>query len=354
MRRWAGRPPRAHDLRHTFAVKTLLGWYRAGVDVAARTPLLSTYLGHSDPVATYWYLSASPSFWASQHNASNTPAKDAHPTAGPCQPHGPEGDRAELARRTRPSRRSDECAGAHAAGILHRPADQPDETPARTPSPPIATPSDCSDLHPGSRPASSRRRSISKPSTRPGSPRFSTTSNASVATGRAPSTPGSRRSIPYSDSPPCDTPSTPNLIARVLAIPAKRFDRAIVTYLTRGGRRAARRTRPQQLDRPPRPRTLTLAIQTGLRVSELTALRRQDVHLRTGAHVRTNGKGRKLRATPLTTQTAAVLRSWLQELDDYPAGPVFPTTRGRPLSRDAVALLVAKHTCGCQPFVPVA
>ena len=54
------RPPRAHDLRHTFAVKTLVSWYRAGVDVAAKTPLLSTYLGHSDPVATYWYLSASP------------------------------------------------------------------------------------------------------------------------------------------------------------------------------------------------------------------------------------------------------------------------------------------------------
>ena len=54
------RPPRAHDLRHSFAVKTLLGWYRDGADVAARMPLLSTYLGHVDPVATYWYLSASP------------------------------------------------------------------------------------------------------------------------------------------------------------------------------------------------------------------------------------------------------------------------------------------------------
>lgn len=54
------RPPRAHDLRHSFAVKTLLGWYRDGGDVAARMPLLSTYLGHVDPVATYWYLSASP------------------------------------------------------------------------------------------------------------------------------------------------------------------------------------------------------------------------------------------------------------------------------------------------------
>jgi integrase/recombinase XerD len=54
------RRPRLHDLRHSFAVKTLLGWYRDGQDVAARMPLLSTYLGHVDPAATYWYLSAAP------------------------------------------------------------------------------------------------------------------------------------------------------------------------------------------------------------------------------------------------------------------------------------------------------
>jgi integrase len=52
--------PRIHDLRHTFAVNTLLSWYRDGGDVASRTPLLSTYLGHVDPAATYWYLSAVP------------------------------------------------------------------------------------------------------------------------------------------------------------------------------------------------------------------------------------------------------------------------------------------------------
>lgn len=52
--------PRIHDLRHTFAVRTLLGWYRAGADVQARLPLLSTYLGHVGPVSTYWYLTAVP------------------------------------------------------------------------------------------------------------------------------------------------------------------------------------------------------------------------------------------------------------------------------------------------------
>ena len=54
------RRPRLHDLRHTFSVNTLLGWYRNGDDVAAQLPLLSTYLGHVDPAATYWYLSAVP------------------------------------------------------------------------------------------------------------------------------------------------------------------------------------------------------------------------------------------------------------------------------------------------------
>lgn len=55
---------RIHDLRHSFAVKTLLGWYRDGGDVAARMPLLSTYLGHVDPAATYWCLSAAPELLA--------------------------------------------------------------------------------------------------------------------------------------------------------------------------------------------------------------------------------------------------------------------------------------------------
>jgi integrase len=60
----ADRLPRIHDLRHTFAVRTLLGWYQAGDDVEARLPILSTYLGHRDPRSTYWYLSAAPELLA--------------------------------------------------------------------------------------------------------------------------------------------------------------------------------------------------------------------------------------------------------------------------------------------------
>ena len=57
-------PPRLHDLRHTFAVRTLLGWYRSGEDVQAKIPSLSTYLGHREPASTYWYLSAAPELLA--------------------------------------------------------------------------------------------------------------------------------------------------------------------------------------------------------------------------------------------------------------------------------------------------
>jgi integrase/recombinase XerD len=65
--------------------------------------------------------------------------------------------------------------------------------------------------------------------------------------------------------------------------------------------------------------------------------------LGTGPHVRCHGKGRKDRATPLTSQTVRVLRIWLAELGDTPDGPLFPTRAGRRLSRDAIELLVAKH-----------
>ena len=60
----APRRPRPHDLRHTFAVRTLLGWYRSGADVQAKIPALSTYLGHREPGSTYWYLSAVPELLA--------------------------------------------------------------------------------------------------------------------------------------------------------------------------------------------------------------------------------------------------------------------------------------------------
>jgi mono/diheme cytochrome c family protein len=88
---------------------------------------------------------------------------------------------------------------------------------------------------------------------------------------------------------------------------------------------------------------LIVAVQTGLRVSELIGLRCQDVVLGTGAHVTCVGKGRKQRATTLSEEAAAMLGSWLQERNGLPQEPVFPSSRGGPLSRDAIERLVAKH-----------
>ena len=97
---------------------------------------------------------------------------------------------------------------------------------------------------------------------------------------------------------------------------------------------------------------LLLAVQTGLRVSELTGLTGQDAHLGAGPHVRCHGKGRKDRATPLTSKTVKVLRNWLAECDPSPDGPLFPTRAGGRLSRDAVERLVAKHAAAAAAGCP--
>jgi len=140
-------------------------------------------------------------------------------------------------------------------------------------------------------------------------------------------------------------PDHAGLIQRVLAIPPKRFERQIVTFLTDEEVEAlvAAPDRTSFLGRRDHA-LLLLAIQTGLRVSELVGLRCEDVVLGTGAHVRCVGKGRKERATPLTTKTAAVLKAWLDELDAEPVAPLFPTRQGTPLSRYGVTVLVARHT----------
>ena len=139
-------------------------------------------------------------------------------------------------------------------------------------------------------------------------------------------------------------PEHAGLIARVLAIPAKRCDRTEVCYLTRPELDAlvAAPDRTSWTGRRDHA-LLDLAIQTGLRVSELTGLRNQDIKLGAGAHARCMGKGRKERATPLSKQSVAVLRAWTQERGGDPADPLFPTRQGTSLSRGAVEDLVAKH-----------
>ena len=134
-------------------------------------------------------------------------------------------------------------------------------------------------------------------------------------------------------------------IARVLAIPPKRYDKTLITYLTEDeitallaapdlGTWTGRRDRA----------LLMLACQTGLRATELTSLTIGDAHLGAGAHVSCLGKGRKQRITPLTPATVTDLRSWLAERGGLPADPLFATRRGTPLSPDALERRIAKYT----------
>jgi site-specific recombinase XerD len=134
-------------------------------------------------------------------------------------------------------------------------------------------------------------------------------------------------------------------IQRVLAIPPKRFDRGIVTYLTDPEIDTLLAAPDQGTWTGRRDHTmLAVAIQTGLRASELTALIISDVHLgKPGAHLSCHGKGRKQRITPLTSSTVTQLRGWLAERTGRPADPLFPTRRGHQLSRDALQRCVAKH-----------
>lgn len=132
-------------------------------------------------------------------------------------------------------------------------------------------------------------------------------------------------------------PEHAQLIQQVLAIPQKRFDRAPVSFLTPAETHALLGAPDPSRWEGRRDRALlTLAAQTGLRLSELTGLTCNDIQLNATAHVRCTGKGRKQRCVPLTPATAAVLRAWLRERGDRPGEPLFPTRTGRRLSDDAV------------------
>ena len=148
-------------------------------------------------------------------------------------------------------------------------------------------------------------------------------------------------------------PSHSALIQQVLAIPTKKFERKPIDFLTNAEIDA--------LLAAPDPSTwsgrrdsklLLLAIQTGLRVSELIGITCNDIVLGSGAHVRCKGKGRKNRCTPLRKELVAALRSWLKERSGQPDDPLFPNARGGFLSRDGVEYLLAKHVAVARQKCP--
>jgi site-specific recombinase XerD len=143
------------------------------------------------------------------------------------------------------------------------------------------------------------------------------------------------------------------VIQRVLSIPPKRFEKRTLTFLTAEEAKAL-------IDAPDTSRwegrrdraLLTLALQAGLRVSELIALTGADIVFGTGAHVRCEGKGRKQRSVPLTAAAQGVLAGWLKERAGRPHDPLFPTRTGRQLSRDAIERRLATHTASAAQRCP--
>jgi integrase/recombinase XerD len=150
-----------------------------------------------------------------------------------------------------------------------------------------------------------------------------------------------------------ETPQHSGLIQRVLVIPNKRQSRPLVGFLTRPEIDAllAAPDRDTWLGRRDHALLLT-AVQTGLRLTEITSIRQQDVSLSTGAHVRCEGKGRKERCTPLAKSTLIVLGAWIREQGADGARILFPSVRGGRLSADAVQHLVGKYAAMAQQTCP--
>jgi site-specific recombinase XerD len=133
-------------------------------------------------------------------------------------------------------------------------------------------------------------------------------------------------------------------IQRVLAIPSKRFTRTLVNFLTRAEVDALlaapdRRTWSGRRDHA----FILTAAQTGFRLSEMTGLKREDLVLEVGAHLRVIGKGRRERCTPLAKATRAVLKAWLREPQRGDGNILFPNARGGRLSVHGVQYLLNKH-----------
>ena len=310
----AGSRLRPHALRHSFAVATLLDWYRAGADVDAQLPALSAYMGHAGPSSTYWYLSAAPELLAVAAGARPDPGRAAMSALAPTL-------QAFFTQRLISQRQASPHTVAAYRDALRMLI--------------VFTSARC-----GRQPHQLDFEDLDAPCIGAFLEHLERDRGASARTRNARLT-AIRALFRFAA---LRHPEHAELIARVLAIPAKRFDRALVSFLTLEEIEAllASPDRSSWTGRRDHAPLLT-GVCTGLRVSELTALTCQDVHLGTGPHLRCHGKGRKERVTPLTPQAVSVLRAWMTERAAGPAGPLFPTRRGSRLSRDAVQRRLDKY-----------
>ena len=150
-----------------------------------------------------------------------------------------------------------------------------------------------------------------------------------------------------------EAPAHSAQIQRVLAIPSKRFTRTLVPFLTRPEADALLAAPDQRTWSGRRDHAfLLVALQTGLRLSEMTGLKREDLILGTGAHVRVIGKGRKERCTPIANSTLAVLKAWQREPQRGVDHVLFPSAIGKRLSVHGVQYLLNKHRATASKACP--
>ena len=320
-------PPRLHDLRHTFAVRTLLGWYRSGEDVQAKIPSLSTYLGHREPASTYWYLSAAPELLAlaaarQRHRMVGGPVMTLiaptlqivlHRPARPATPGQPPHHRG-LPRHPA------------AAAEVRAPPDRQAARPAR-----LGRPGRHRDLRvpepPGTRTAQ-QHQDPQRPADR----------DPLAVLLRGPAPPRARAAHPARAGHPAETVRQAD---RDLPDPSRRSTPSLAA--PDQSRWEGRRDRVLML----------LAVQTGLRVSELTGLncsRRHPGHRRQRP-LRRQGT-QTTRSPTHQPRRGTAAESGCAERAGRPNDPLFPTRTGRRLSRDAVALRVSTHAAAAAQRCP--
>ena len=317
-----GRQARLHDVRHTFVLRTLLGWYREANDVEAQLPLLATVLGHVHPTDTSGISRARRSCSRWPPSGSSEPGRTSLQS-----PERAAHRRSSATRCDHPAASqgvADERARAAAAGVFRRPS-----------RPPARRQPAHDRLLSRQLPAAARRSSTSRPGKAPSKLQLEDLDPTRITAflsylenerGNSARTRNARLTAIHSffHYAALKAPECAEQIARVLSIPEKRYESTLISYLTEPEIDALlaapdRSTLTGRRDHA----LLLLAVQTGLRASELASLRCQDLNLdqRLGQVRRQRQKGKMHATDPRHRQ---VLRVWLRELDSDPAGPLFP------------------------------
>ena len=324
--------PTIHGLRHSFAVSMLAGWYRDGADVPARLPWLSTVMGHSGPASTYWYVSSSPELMA----LAAQRLQDHVDRAGGAFPGGavmtllaPSLQAFFTDRLMRQLQASGHTIRSYRATwrlLLLFAAAQRSKAPSELDFADLSAPliTGFLDHLEHQRGNTVRTRNLRL---------------AAIHSMFAYAAP--------------QHPEHADDIARVLAVPGKRFRTSIVTHLSEEEITALLQAPDPGTWTGRRDHALLLAaVTTGLRAGELAGLTRADTHLGDGPHLECHGKGRKDRVTPLLRDTVAVLAAWLGENPGGPGSPLFPTRRGTPMSQDAIEDCVKRHAATAAATCP--